>query len=715
MGNYLQNLKTLPGAPMPLGVHFTRNGIQFSIFSRNATAVTLLLFESDGPGSSYVEIPLSSQTNKTGDIWHILVEGLKEGQLYGYRIDGPYSPEQGHRFNKHKLLIEPYARAITGIDKWDFHSALGYDPASPDKDFSRSDTDNAADVPKGIALYRARDEKDVPPEIAERDYIVYELHVRGFTIDESSGVAHRGTYKGLVEKIPYLKDLGVTAVELMPVQEFNENDNANLNPLTGERLKNFWGYNTVCFFAPKASYASSRGMGDQVAEFKDMVRAFHDAGIHVILDVVFNHTAEGDETGPTFSFRGIDNSIYYILDEDKRYYRNFSGCGNTLNCNHPLVRGFILEVLRYWVIDLKVDGFRFDLASVLGRDQNGDIMKNAPLIEIIGEDPILRNTKIIAEAWDAAGAYQVGGFPGRWAEWNGKYRDDVRKFWRGDKNSVGKFATRITGSSDLYEKSGKGPLESINFITCHDGFTLNDLVSYNEKHNLANGENNHDGEIYNLSSNWGVEGPEADNQIALIRLRIIKNFIATLFLSQGIPMLLAGDEFRRTQGGNNNAYCQDNQISWINWGLLETNSDLHRFTREMIRFRKKHPVLRKENFFTGLAAPGKAHPDLTWHSSSIDEPDWEPDSHAIAMLVNGEYAEMPEGVRDNDLYIIFNASASGSNFSIPDPPSGRGWKVALDTSNAAPSDIFLTGEEPKVRGDQYFVHEHSTVVLISDL
>jgi len=710
----LQNIKTSPGTPLPLGAHFTRNGIKFSIFSRNSTAVSLILFESDRPDANYVEIPLDEEINKTGDIWHILVEGLKEEQLYGYKIDGPCRPELGHRFNKHKLLIDPYARAITGRKVWDFQKALGYDPDSPDVDLSFSASDNASEMPKCIALYSSGDERPGHTNLAERDYIIYELHVKGFTFHESSKVKCRGTFKGLTEKIPYLKDLGITAVELMPVQEFNEDDNANCNPLTGGRLKNFWGYNTVAFFAPKGSYSSSGCMGEQVAEFKEMVRAFHDAGIHVILDVVFNHTAEGDEIGPTISFRGIDNSIYYILDDDKRLYQNFSGCGNTFNCNHPLVRNFILDNLRYWVIDMKVDGFRFDLASIMGRDQKGDIMSNPPLIETIGEDPILRNTKIIAEAWDAAGAYQVGKFPGRWAEWNGKYRDDVRKFWRGDEDSVGNFATRISGSSDLYEKSGKGPLESINFITCHDGFTLNDLVSYEHKHNLNNGEDNLDGETNNLSSNWGTEGPDTNESIAEIRLRIIKNFIATLFLSQGIPMLLAGDEFRRTQNGNNNAYCQDNEIGWVDWNLTEINKNIHRFTREMIRFRKEHPILRKEGFFTGAAAPGKKNPDLTWHGCTINEPEWGPDSHSIAMLINGEYAENAGAGTEADLYIIFNASRTSRDYSLPEPPSGRRWRVAVDTSNAPPIDIFTAGKEPHVHGTRYFVNELSTVVLISD-
>ena len=406
----MQDIKTSPGYPLPLGASYTRDGIQFSIFSRHASAVTLLLFESDRADSAFSGIRLDPAVNRTGDIWHILVEGLPERQIYAYKIDGPYAPEAGHRYNKNKLLLDPHARAITGVRTWDLTKALGYDPDSPALDLSFSGVDSTPFMPRCIAMPRPRERHGGSPRIHERDYIIYELHVRGFTCHPSSGVKHPGTFRGLTEKIPYLKELGINAVELMPVQEFDTDDNTNVNPLTGEKLKNFWGYNTVAFFAPKGSYSASGSMGEQVAEFREMVNAFHDAGIEVILDVVLNHTAEGDETGPTVSFRGIDNSIYYILREDRRLYMNFSGCGNTFNCNHPLVRDLIMDVLRYWVIDMGVDGFRFDLASILGRDQSGRMMSSPPLIEKISEDPILRNSKIIAEAWDAATVE----FPGRW-------------------------------------------------------------------------------------------------------------------------------------------------------------------------------------------------------------------------------------------------------------------------------------------------------------
>ena len=425
--------------------------------------------------------------------------------------------------------------------------------------------------------------QDQPPRHPWSKTVIYETHIRGFTVHPSSGVQNPGTYRGLVEKIPWLKDLGVTAVELMPVQEFNGNQAALIHPQTGKPLGDYWGYNPVVFFAPKASYSSSGGMGQQKLEFKEMVQAFHGAGIEVILDVVFNHTGEGDELGPTLCFRGMDNAIFYTLAGDKRYYRDFTGTGNTINANHPVVRDHILAALRYWVVEMHVDGFRFDLASVLGRDECGKLLADAPLLERIAEDPILRDVKLIAEAWDAAGAFEVGSFSKRrWAEWNGRYRDDVRRFWRGDDGMLGLFASRICGSADIYTRAGKGPEGSINFITCHDGFTLNDLVSYRYKHNQANGENNHDGTTDNFSENYGAEGETADAGIEAVRKRQIKNFFLTLLVSRGVPMLLGGDEFRRTQRGNNNAWCQDNEISWFDWTYLEKHREIHRFVRGMI-------------------------------------------------------------------------------------------------------------------------------------
>ncbi len=702
-----------PGKPLPLGAHAGTKGTQFSLFSRNALSVSLLLFESDTYDSRYSTLPLDRIKNRTGDIWHIWVEGITHGQIYGYKIDGPYDPGKGHRFNRNKLLVDPFARAITDNYRYDLTQAKGFSDTSTEKDLSFSSADSVTHVPKSIVIGLLPDKDDRPLNIPPEETIVYELHVKGFTCHESSRTAARGTYAGIIEKIPYLKDLGITSVELLPIQEFDDDDNIFFNPVTGEKLKNYWGYSTFAFFAPKGTYAKSGPTGHQVEEFKGMVKGFHDAGMEVILDVVFNHTAEGDQNGPTISFRGIDNSIYYILEDNRRFYKNYSGCGNTFNCNHPLVREFILDCLRYWVIEMKIDGFRFDLASILGRDMKGNLLSNPPLIEKIEEDPILRNTKIIAEAWDAAGAYQVGNFPGRWAEWNGKYRDDVRKFWRGDPGSSGNFATRVTGSSDLYHSSLEGPCHSINFITCHDGFTMNDLVSFNEKHNHENGEENRDGENYNLSWNLGIEGLHTTPFIEEIRLRQIKNFIATLFLSQGIPMLLAGDEFRRTQKGNNNAYCQDNEISWIDWGLLEKNREIFNFTKEMITFRKNHPILRKKSFFSGEHKQGFSGPDISWHGWKLNRADWSGNSHTVAFLINGEYSLEFNGKKDSDIYIIFNASMISRYFQIPDSFNGKKWLIAVDTSIPAPGDIIHEENAPELADARYYVKKLSTVVLVT--
>jgi len=702
---------TMPGTPLPLGVHLDRHGARFALFSRHATAVSILLFASS-ESEEYIEIELDPKLNKTGDIWHIWIAGIREGQLYGYKVDGPYQPEQGHRFNKNKLLLDPYAKAISGNHIWDFSKACGYIKGHPDEDLSFSTEKNYKESPKCIVVDTEFDWYDRPIQTPMEDTIIYELHVKGFTFHTSSHVTHKGTYKGLSEKIPYLKQLGITAVELMPIQEFDEFENININPLTGERLKNYWGYSTIAFFAPKASYSSSGTMGQQINEFKEMIRDFHEAGIEVFLDVVFNHTAEGDHLGPTINFKGLDNSIYYMLKENKRFYQNFSGCGNTVNCNNPLVRDFILDCLRYWVIDMHIDGFRFDLASILGRDQDGNILQNPPLIEKISEDPILRNTKIIAEAWDAGGAYLIGHFPGRWAEWNGKFRDDVRRFWRGDNDTIFNFMQRIIGSPDIYQRTNRSPLHSINFITCHDGFTMLDLVSFNEKHNLANGENNQDGDNNNISFNYGVEGHDAPPEILIIRRQQIKNFFATLLLSQGVPMILAGDEMGRTQNGNNNAYCQDNEISWVNWDRLHQFGDIRRFVELLIQFRKMHPVLRQKRFLSGTTQQGFANPDCVWHGVNCHAPDLGYYSHSIALHLNGEYAKLSFDRADNDIYIIYNASQYDLTFSLPKPFNGTHWMRAVDTSLQSPDDITLHGASLPSQ-ETYFSKKMSAVVLIS--
>ena len=589
------SLKTSPGTPLPLGTTLSENGVQFSVFSRHATAVVLQLFNSARGNDLSAEIILDPGLNKTGDIWHVFVEGIRAGQLYGYRADGPYHPEEGLRFNKNKLLLDPYTRAVSGNFNWDLSDARSYDSNSPEGDLSFSTLDSAGGAPKSIVVDNSFDwGDDRPLKIPMKDTIIYETHIRGLTCHPSSGVSHPGTFQGVIEKIPYLQQLGITAVELLPIHEFDEREIIHRSPTTGKQLTNYWGYSTIGFFAPKGRYSTSGSMGEQVREFKKMVIALHKAGIEVILDVVFNHTAEGDETGPTLCFRGLDNTIYYLLADGGRRYKNFSGCGNTVNCNHPVVRDLILDCLLYWAIEMHVDGFRFDLASILGRDQEGTILTNSPLIERIAENPVLRDTKIIAEAWDAGGAYQVGGFPGRWAEWNGHYRDDIRRFWRGDSGMVSQLATRLAGSSDLYQKNGRAPFHSVNFVTCHDGFTLHDLVSYATKHNGANGHNNRDGTDDNFSCNYGVEGETDSETINTLRTRQVKNFIATLMLSQGVPMLLGGDEFRRTQRGNNNAYCQDNELSWYDWNFVKKHKEIVRFTKELIAFRKRHPCSEKD-------------------------------------------------------------------------------------------------------------------------
>ena len=574
-----------PGEPFPFGLHEVGDGYNFAVFSRHATRVSLLLFEGSAEQATET-IDLSGDANRTGDVWHVRLNGDVRNKSYALRVDGPWDPDQGHRFNPHALILDPYAKALMGSYDCDSEELASVTPGN-------SRTYNA----RGLVVEDRFDwQNDKPPHHAWQNTVIYETHVRGLTIDDSAGVTHRGRYLGLIEKISYLQELGVTAVELMPVQDFWE---CEVDPKTGRPVRNYWGYNPVALFAPKASYASHNGPNAPLTEFKTMVRELHRAGIEVILDVVFNHTAEGNENGPTISFRGLDNSIYYLLDPKKHSYVDYTGCGNTLNCNHPVVRSLIIDCLRYWVVQVHVDGFRFDLASILGRDSEGRLLSNPPLLEQIAEDPVLRHVKLIAEAWDLGGAFQVGHFPGqRWAEWNSDFRDGIRRFWRGDPGMTGAFATRLCGSSDLYQAKHETPVNSINYVTCHDGFTLNDLVSYARKHNEQNGEDNRDGITENYSENNGIEGPTSNAGIEAMRRRQIKNMMATLLLSRGVPMLLGGDEFRRTQQGNNNAYCQDNAISWYDWRLADRNADLVRFVARLIAFRRAHPVLSAERFYT---------------------------------------------------------------------------------------------------------------------
>jgi glycogen operon protein len=689
------------GSPLPLGAHREDDGVNFALFSRHATGVHLEFFDDRDAEKPVRVVKFDPHRNRTGDVWHVWVRHVRPGQLYGYRVDGPYRPGEGHRFNPNKLLLDPLAEAVTYRDDWDFEPTLGYDPNDPEQDLSYSEKDDAGAMPKCVFTQEHFNwDGDEPLRRPLAETVIYETHVRGFTIHPSAGVDHPGSYRGLIERIPYLKDLGITAVELMPVQEFNEDELDRINPETGEALKNYWGYNPVAFVAPESSYCSRGTAGHQALEFKEMVKALHEAGIEVILDVVLNHTAEGNRFGPTLCLRGMDNAIYYVLGDSRRFYKDYTGTGNTIKADHPVVRDFILDVLRHWVIEMHVDGFRFDLASVLGRDEQGNLLVDPPLLERIADDPILRETKLIAEAWDAGGAYQVGNFAERrWAEWNGRFRDDVRRYWRGDQGMLGDFASRIAGSSDLYEGSGKGPESSINYVTAHDGFTMNDLVSYDRKHNEANGEDNRDGTDANYSENYGIEGETEDSEIQAVRKRQIKNFLLTLFVSRGVPMLLGGDEFRRSQKGNNNAYCQDNEISWYDWEMLEQNKETHRFTRGMIAFREAHPVLREAAFYT--------QEDVRWYSPEGESPDWgDPQEKRLACMVMGE-GEKP-------LYLMFNASTAGASFKLPEPPDDRRWHLAVDTSAPTPDDFYESGEGRRLENQTaYGLESRSSAILVA--
>ena len=677
------------GVPLPLGVTVRRHGVNFSVFSRYATSCTLVLFKPEAR-DPYVEIPLDPLANRTGQVWHVFVEGLDAGVQYGYRFDMQPNPDpRFHRFDPSKVLLDPYGLALSNGGSWG--------EFKPGKRPYRN----------SLVIESYFDwEHDRPLNIPLADSIIYELHVRSFTQGPTSGVTHPGTFPGLIEKIPYLKKLGVTAVELLPVNEFEESDTDRANPFTGQPLLNLWGYQSTAFFAPNAAYSSNPDGGEQVREFKEMVRAFHKAGIEVILDIVFNHTAEGDEHGPMWSFRGIDNSTYYILECGTGKYENFSGCGNTVNCNNPVVRDFIVDCLRYWVMEMHVDGFRFDLASILGRGQDGSVLKNPPLLESLAYDPVLANTKLIAEAWDAGGLYQVGSFPswGRWAEWNGIFRDDIRKFVKGDAGMTSPLATRLLGSPDLYLSSAREPYHSINFITCHDGFTLNDLVSYNEKHNLANGENNSDGNNANYSWNCGAEGSTDDKAINQIRLQQQKNFAAILLVSHGVPMILAGDEIGRTQQGNNNAYCQDNEISWVDWKLAEANAGLLRFFQLMIAFRKRCQLLRRDSF----EFSGEHGFHITWHGVKRDRPDWGSQSRSLAM----QLTQLHDGDAREDVFFIANEHYGELEFELPQIGE-REWFRVVDTAQSSPNDIAEDGQEfPLLSQESYLVKARSVVMFV---
>ncbi len=690
-----EGYKLRVGQVQPFGATLVPGGINFSIFSSHATSCTLVLFKKGDP-QPMVEIPFP-EVFRIGNVYAMTVFGLNYEEVeYGFRMDGPYDPTAGHRFDKTKILMDPYAKIIGGRDVWgeppDWNNIYWHRSRAIQNDFDWED-DKALEIPI-------------------EDLVIYETHVRGFTRHESSCVRAPGSFDGLREKIPYLKALGINCIELLPIYEFDEFENSRTHPETGELLMNYWGYSTVGFFAPKAGYASTGKFGMQADELKNVIKELHENGIEVMLDVVFNHTAEGNENGPTISFRGIDNKTYYMLTP-QGYYYNFSGTGNTLNCNNPVVRNIVLDCLRYWAAEYHVDGFRFDLAAILGRDQNGAPLSNPPLLEQLAFDPILAKCKLIAEAWDAGGLYQVGSFPayGRWAEWNGKYRDSLRRFVKGEPGLVGEMAQRLAGSPDLY--ASRGPTASINFITCHDGFTMMDLVSYNGKHNWANGENNNDGSNDNDSWNCGWEGPSTDPGVNALRAQQMKNFAALLMTSFGVPMILMGDEVGRTQEGNNNTYCHDNEMNWLDWTLAEKNADLLRFFQNMIAFRRAHPVLRSRTHMRNIDYVGSGYPDISWHGPDAWNVDWSNENnHTLAFLLDGKHAK--EGtVHDDTIYVAMNSYWDAVWFHPPQLPFGMRWHVAANTAMPSPQDISPVGEEP-VLGDQtsILLGGRSVVVLV---
>jgi glycogen operon protein len=697
-----------PGKAYPLGATYDGSGTNFAVFSEVAERVELCLFDTDG-NETRVTLP-----EVDGFVWHGFLSNVESGQRYGYRVHGPHDPAAGHRCNPNKLLLDPYSKAIDGTFQWD-QSLFGYDFGDPD---SRNDDDSAASMPKSVVISPFFDwGVDRPPQREYADSIIYEAHVKGLTethpdIPEQS----RGTYAGIAHPaiIEHLKTVGATAIELMPVHHF-----ANDSTLIDKGLSNYWGYNTIGFFAPDSKYSTSSATpGNQVQEFKSMVRALHEAGIEVILDVVYNHTAEGNHMGPTLSMRGIDNAAYYrLVDDDKRYYMDYTGTGNSLNVGHPHSLQLIMDSLRYWVTEMHVDGFRFDLASTLAREFY-DVDRLSTFFELVQQDPTVSQVKLIAEPWDVGpGGYQVGNFPPQWTEWNGKYRDTVRDFWRGEDASLGEFASRLTGSADLYEHTGRRPVASINFVTAHDGFTLRDLVSYNDKHNDANGEGNNDGESNNQSWNCGVEGPTDDPEINALRARQQRNFITTTLLSQGVPMLCHGDELGRTQGGNNNGYCQDNEITWIHWD--EADTELIAFTQSVSALRAAHPVFRRRRFFDGLPVRIRGSeriPDISWFApdgSEMSDEDWDSGfGKSVSVYLNGQgipdLDQRGHRVTDDSFVLCFNAHHEPIEFTMPPKEFGPAWISVIDTAvgSGDSSDV-----KPVDAGDAVQVEARALIVL----
>lgn len=695
----------LSGQPLPLGATVMEQGVNFALFSRNADAVTLVIYETDIQEMPLFRYELHPEINKTGDVWHCFVKGLKEGFWYGYLVDGPYEPKAGHRFNQNKLLLDPYARAVSIIRPLNLKEMFSYEQGSEIADLSFSTLHSDRVAPRACIVKTHSNWSVKHNRRKLKDQIIYELHVKGFTNHSNSNVEEPGTFKGIIAKIPYLKELGVTALELLPIHAFDDNSTLRHSPKQ-KPLTNYWGYDPVSYSSLHLPYASTQNVTESIKEFKNMVTELHKAEIDVILDVVFNHSGEGSELGPTFSFRGIDNSIYYMLDNG-RGYKNYTGCGNTMNCNHPVVRDMIMDSLLYWVVEMGVDGFRFDLASVFSRDGEGNVINYSPLIEKIAEHPVLRDIIIIAESWDAGGAYQVGKFGGiRWAEWNGAFRDGVRSFLKADYGSLADIAERLTGSPRMFMSSSKFPSNSINFITCHDGFTLNDLVSYNQKHNEDNGENNRDGYDDNRSWNCGVEGPTDDPKILKLRQKQMKNAVALMMLSLGVPMITAGDEFCRTQKGNNNAYCQDNEISWIDWSLLDKNADFFNFVKKMISFRKHNPALRRRHFYDVLNGEGMdKFCDITWYGEKGGEPDWSDRNYNVGLFIKGWIPVDGHSDKNfNDIFVILNSHWESHNYILPKIKDKK-WYLVCDTDKE-------TSNETVVIND-YVVQPRSVVILVA--
>lgn len=677
-------LKTNLGSPQPFGVSPSNDGqgLNFAIFSRHATGVKLVI-ETPADNESWhcCEIPLLKE-NRTGDVWHIQINGLPEHFTYGYRMEGPNEREKGHVFRPDRILLDPYSKMLVPR-AWAEKSSFGDRPRC----IYRQDTFDWQRVPS--------------PKNELTETVIYELHVRGFTFGKGSDVESPGTFAAIIERIPYLQELGITAVELMPVNAFDETDVPFNDPLGNRPLLNFWGYNPLSFFALHPSYAANPD--NILVEFKTMVRELHRVGIEVYLDMVINHTGEGNYDGTTSSFRGIDNTIFYLLDKDGDYL-NYSGCGNTVNCNHPVVRAMIYDVLHYWAGEMRVDGFRFDLASIFSRGQRGEVLVEAPLVDRLAEDALLRDVKLIAEAWDASGLYQVGSFSSnwRWGEWNGKFRDDVRTFMSGREGTVSNLATRIAGSSDLYQNSGKSPVNSINFITSHDGFSLYDLVSYNEKHNEANGENNRDGDNNNLSWNSGEEGPVKNAAVNVLRLRRMKSFMLILFLSQGVPMLSAGDEMARTQHGNNNAWCQDSPLSWIDWTMLQKNIDLTRFVQCAIALRQRYKVFGRSVFFTEEGQQSS----IQWQYLNPGQVDWSDHCHGLAFLLESKESSEPAM-----FFVMLNGAGQELEFTLPKPPAVQEWYLLLNSCATAPQKCMEMTEQNRITHKEFVIPPFGAALL----